>query len=245
MTGIAQKVEIDLLPYALGAVGLGLVTLLFGDVPLQWQPVLEGVPGHAGFVLASGALLIGGGIAAPWKDAGKARLILAVLYAAWVVAPNVPRFVNSPSVATLLGLAEILSLAVAGFLLGSGRYDRLAFGIFGFCPLVFGLSHLVYLDFTAAMVPGWIPPGGRFWAYATGFAHLAAGLAIASGILRSLAAALLAGMCGLFFLLVHIPRVAATPTSQAEWNMLFMSLSMAGAAWIVRSAATRVSEGRT
>ena len=50
-----------------------------------------------------------------------------------------------------------------------------------------GVEHFGYaFKETSNMVPGWIPGGRRFWAAATGVAHLAAGAAILSGVLGSL-----------------------------------------------------------
>jgi len=40
-------------------------------------------------------------------------------------------------------------------------------------------------------VPGWLPAGALFWAYATGVAHAAAGIAMISGVHRWLAAVLI------------------------------------------------------
>jgi hypothetical protein len=102
---------------------------------------------------------------------------------------------------------------------------------------VFGLSHFVYIGITAGMVPVWIPPGGIFWGYMTGTAHIAAGLAIATGIQRRLAATLLAAMCGLFTLLVNGPGILLAPTSRVPWTAFLVSLSITGAAWLVRNAA--------
>jgi uncharacterized membrane protein len=233
----ADRIDRDALPYALGAIGLGAITLIFHDFLFQWQPVPAGMPLREPLALVSGLLLVAGGIAAPWRASGNARLLLGGFYALWVVALHLPKFFGAPDLGNLLGVAEILSLAIGGALLGRGHYDWLLLRLYGLCPLVFGASHLVYADFTAKMVPGWIPGGGLFWAYATGIAHIAAGLAITSGVLRRLAAGLLAAMAGVFVVLVHAPRVAADPGSRFEWTMLFVALSIAGAAWLVRRAA--------
>lgn len=234
---LADRIDRDALPLALGAIGLGAVTLIFHDFLLQWQPVPRNLPLREPLAIVSAVILIGGGVAALLPRLGQLRLILAGFYASWVVALHLPAFVGNPSVGTLLGLAEIFSLATAGALLGRGHYDWLLLRLYGFCPIVFGVSHLVYADFTAMMVPGWIPGGGLFWAYATGIAHIGAGLAITSGVLRRLAAGLLAAMTGLFVLLLHAPRVAADPGSRVEWTMFFVALSIVGAAWLVRRAA--------
>ena len=65
---------------------------------------------------------------------------------------------------------------------------------FGCCALVFGAVHFVYLKACADFVPKWIPLGGVFWSVVTGAAHIAAGIAILSGIWAQLAARLAALM---------------------------------------------------
>jgi uncharacterized membrane protein YphA (DoxX/SURF4 family) len=230
-----RSLDLDALPYALGALGLGALALVYRDFALQWQPVPKGVQMREALAIVSGLLLVTGAGAAVWRDRRSPRWLLGGLYALWVLLLHVPAVAAKPDVGTLLGLAEILSLALAGLLLaarapGSAWLVRL----YGLCPIVFGISHFNYADFTAMMVPAWIPPNGLFWAYATGAAHLAAGLAILSGIQARLAATLLAAMCGLFVVLLHAPRVAAAPASRIEWTMIFVALSIAGGAWIVR-----------
>jgi uncharacterized membrane protein YphA (DoxX/SURF4 family) len=139
-------------------------------------------------------------------------------------------------------LAETLSLAAGGACLFVSLSERpnprlrlAARLIYGLCPLVFGLSHFAYADFTARMVPGWIPYP-LFWAYATGVGHLAAGLAILFGVVPRLATALLAAMMGSFVVLLHIPRVVGAPGSHLEWTMTAIALSLTGAAWAVRQS---------
>jgi uncharacterized membrane protein YphA (DoxX/SURF4 family) len=234
--GFSERIERHALPYALGAIGLGVVTLAVRDFALQWQPVPDTIPAREPLALLSGALLVAGGAAAVWRQAGKARLILPAFYLLWVLALHLPRFIAAPGIGSALGPAEILSLAAAGALLVPGRHASVAIRVFGLCPLVFGASHLAYADFTASMVPGWIP-GPLFWAYFTGAAHIAAGLAIASGFQRRLAATLLTAMCAGFVLLLHVPRVAAAPDSRLEWTMFCVALSITGAAWLVARAA--------
>lgn len=239
---IRDQIEIDALPYAVGAIGLGIASLIARDFAFQWQPVPEGIPAREALALASGALLISGSLTAAWRSAGLARLILPVFYLLWVIALHIPVVIAAPSVGSLLGVAEILALASGGSAL-AGRLAppwlslaaRIAFGI---SALVFGISHFVYADFTAAMVPGWIP-APLFWAYATGAGHAAAGLAILSGVKARLAATLEAAMCGAFALLLHIPRVIAAPNNRFEWTMLCVALSIAGAALLIRRVVPR------
>jgi uncharacterized membrane protein YphA (DoxX/SURF4 family) len=234
---LGTRIDRDAIPYALGAIGLGVVTLIFHDFLLQWQPVPQDMPLHGALAMLSGVLLIAAGAAVALPGAGTARLLLPSLYLLWVLGLHGPVVVRDPSLANLLGLAEILSLATAGStLVLAGRNRDAAVRLFGLCPLVFGFSHIAYAGFTAQMVPGWIPPGGLFWAGFTGAAHIAAGLAIVTGIGARVAAACLAAMCACFVLLLHLPRVIAAPTDRLEWTMLLVSLSIAGAAWLVRRA---------
>lgn len=238
-------IDPDGAPFGAGALGLGIIGLVFASFALQWQPVPACISQHGALTIISALILVAAGIATilrPTATIGAA--VLAAWYGLWVVALHVPIVVTKPSVVSLLGVAEILALTTAGLQLQYVR--RLRTGpvlvwvriLFGLCPLVFGLSHFVYADFTAKMVPGWIP-APLFWAYATGTAHVAAGVAIVLGIRVRLAATLLATMCGLFVLLLHLPRVIAAPGSQFEWTMMFVALSITGAAWIMRTAGAR------
>lgn len=239
---IRDKIEVDALPYAVGAIGLGIASLIARDFAFQWQPVLESIPARDILALASGALLVAGGVAAAWRGVGPARLILPIFYLLWVIALHIPVVIATPTVGSLLGVAEILALAAGGGVLAGERapswLPRAARIAFGLSALVFGISHFVYADFTAKMVPGWIPVP-LFWAYATGAGHTAAGLAILSGIKGRLAATLEAAMCGSFALLLHVPRVVAAPGSRFEWTMLCVALSIAGAALLIRRVVPR------
>jgi uncharacterized membrane protein YphA (DoxX/SURF4 family) len=107
--------------------------------------------------------------------------------------------------------------------------------LFGVSCLVLGLSHFVYGDGTAAMVPAWLPDH-VFFAYLTGAGHFAAGVAILLGVVPRLAATLEASMISLFVLLVHAPGVASAPGSRLQWTMLFVASALAGGSWVVAAS---------
>ncbi len=243
--------------YGLGALLLGLVGIAFADFALQWQPVADSLPYHRAIAYASGAILALAG-AALWlprtRVAGAGTLF--VVYAFWVVVLHGPRVLAHPAaLVAWLGFCEILALAAGGLIAfthaaypggrRSAALQRIARCVFGGCLLVFGASHFVFAQFTASMIPAWIP-GPLFFAYLTGCGHVAAGVAIVSGVMARVGAMLLALMFSLFVLLLHIPRVAADPHSHAEWTMLAIALSLTGAAWIVACSigATRLRRGR-
>jgi uncharacterized membrane protein YphA (DoxX/SURF4 family) len=234
------------LPYALGAILLGAVGIWFHDFAMQWQPVPAGFPLRTQFAIVSGLLLILGGgemLSGKWARAG--ALLLACIYGLWVLILHGPIVFAKPTdLGTWNGVAEIVLMtagAVALYAGSQGKRGSLTDAVCvaaGLCALLFGATHFKYAQFTASMVPPWIPGGKLFWAYATGLVHLVAGLLLVSGIRSQLGATVLAAMMALFALLVHIPRVYASPGEQLEWIMLGVALSLSGAAWLVRKYAT-------
>ncbi|MDB5429118.1 MAG: DoxX family protein [Caulobacter sp.] len=231
--------------YGLGALALGLVGLAFADFALQWQPVPKTIPGHLVLAYASAAILIlGGGALLVRRWASLGALTLAVFFGLWVVVLHGPLALAEPTnFGVWQGVAEILALSAGGVIAWAttsgleaargARVVRIARIVFALCLLVFGTSHFLYAKFTASMIPKAIPPSAMFWAYATGVAHIAAGLAILSGIMARLASRLLSAMFALFAVLVHLPLVAGDLHSHLAWIGLTITLALTGAAWVV------------
>ncbi|CAM3250564.1 DoxX family protein [Sphingomonas antarctica] len=229
-------------PLSIGSIGLGLVGLVFRDFALQWQPVPTNLPFYKPIAIISAVFLIGAGVFLwPTRIRPRAAVVLAIYFALWTLILQLPRAVAAPTnVAMWLGVAEIGALAAGAFaVVGEAWHSRttlLAARVaLGVCAIVFGLSHFVYIDFTAGMIPKWIP-GPVGWAYATGAGHLLAGLSLASGIQSRVAALALSAMCGSFVLLLHIPGALSAPDSHAQWTGVFIALSIAGAALATAAA---------
>jgi uncharacterized membrane protein YphA (DoxX/SURF4 family) len=110
------------------------------------------------------------------------------------------------------------------------RISRLLFGL---CVVVFALAHFMALKETTGMVPKWIPPGQRFWAIATGLAHLLAGVAIITGILSGVASRLFTAMLLSFGVLVWLPSLFGPADAHVMWGGNAINLALAGAAWII------------
>jgi uncharacterized membrane protein YphA (DoxX/SURF4 family) len=232
--------------YAVGAILLGAVGIWFHDFAMQWQPVPKGLPAYGMLAYVSGLVLIAGGVAIlSRKGEHLGALLLAAFFGLWVVALHLPNAIagwkhigawNAPAeftFATMGGVALFANGAGAmkGVLLKVARI------LAGLSCIVFGLAHFNYIDFTASMVPAWIPPNQTFWAWVTGAGHLAAGLALVSGVQARLAATLEAAMMACFVVLLHIPLVIATP-NHINWIMLAVASTFTGAAWLVRKYAT-------
>jgi uncharacterized membrane protein YphA (DoxX/SURF4 family) len=104
--------------------------------------------------------------------------------------------------------------------------------LFAVSLVVFGVQHLMYGRFIAALIPGWIPER-VFWAYFVGAAFLAAALAIASGKLAWLAGTMLGGMLLLWVVILHAPRVAAALHNGNEWTSLLVALTVSGCGFVI------------
>jgi len=121
------------------------------------------------------------------------------------------------------------------------RAVRAAQMLFGLTCIFYGWSHFAYADYTAGMVPAWLP-GRLGFAYFTGLCHLAAGIGIIFGILPRLAATLEAIMMSLFGLLVWVPSFFAQPRPdwatppKNQWSEVVVNLVLAASAWIVATS---------
>jgi uncharacterized membrane protein YphA (DoxX/SURF4 family) len=231
--------------YGLGALALGLIGLVWGDFALVWQPVPADIPGRTALAYAvAAALALAGGAVNLRPLAAYGAAALTILYGLCVTLLHVPLVAAHPlEISGWAGVAEQLAVAAGGLVayaacggldaVPTGRLDRIGRLAFGLCLVMFGVVHFRYLAETAAMVPSWLPPGQKFWAAATGIAHVAAGLAILSGFQARLAAWLVTLMFAGFGVLVHAPLLLADSGSHLNWVMNAINLVLTGAAWVV------------
>jgi uncharacterized membrane protein len=236
--------------FAVALIGLGILGLLYDDFAMNWQPVTPGIPYHGALAYVSGALLLLTGIGLFFeRTAQVCALIETINLFAWIGLLRLDGVIAHPlSEARWLGVGENLVLAtgawtlfamcarrdgksILGFATGAGAVwiARILFAIA--LPLI-GLSHFVYAADTASLVPAWLPAHIGF-AYFTGAADFAAGLAILFTVLPRLAATLAAIMMSLFTVLIWIPVVVSTPSDRLSWTALMASTAIAGGAWIV------------
>jgi uncharacterized membrane protein len=233
-----------------------VLSLLYGDFALQWQPVPLWVPGRTLLAFASGTLLVlaSAGILSrlTTRLSTGALLIYSLL---WLLLLKLPHVVIAPSIeVNWLGFGEIAVIVAACWTLFANdrsikESSLLNFAIgergLGGAQLLFalalipvGLSHFVYARQTLALVPAWIP-FPKAWVYLTGAAHLAAALGVLFGVLPRLAALMEAAMIGVFTLLVWVPLVAKLPTNRLQWTGFLVSWTIAAAAWVVADGIAR------
>jgi len=232
--------------YASCFILIGAISLSLHDFLLFQQPVPKGIPWRETLACISAALLLVAGIGLLVPKAAKAAaLALTAFVALWIVALWLPQVAAHPLVeANWLGVGEDLTLVVGGWLIYctlSGRGDatvRTARIVFGLALVPIGLSHFFYLQAAANFIPAWMPWRVPLTLLA-GAGHLAAGLAIASGIVPRVAATTEAGMESLITVIVWVSAVAAKPGDHMSWVNLLISSAETAAAWVVAASYAR------
>jgi len=221
--------------FGVGTLMLGVLAVIYADFALQWQPV-PAIPMRAALAIANGCLLGILGVGAIWKTTSRPSLLaLGIYYTVWVLALHVPKVAMQPAdLSRWNGIAEIGAMATAAFASHDERVFNIAHRAFGLCLVVFGACHFMYAEFTASMIPAWLPFPLAL-AYLTGIGHLAAGASLIFGVFMRPASILLTAMFASFVLLLHTPRVIAHPLDRIEWTMLAVSITLTGAAVIIAS----------
>lgn len=231
--------------YGLGVMFIGLLCLAWGTFN-QGQPVPKDLPHRAALAYAAAAYMLVAAMAVEWRrttawgaaalTAYYAFIVVALMYGRVLVA-------HYAEFLTYEGLAFQVAITVGGLIVYAasakidsvlaGRLTRLGQWSFGVCALVFGAAHFVYLNFTAPLVPKWLPFTQTFWAYATGVGFIAAGAAILTGVQARLGAILMTAMLASFTPLIHVPMLLADPSSHWIWSENAANLVVTGAAWVV------------
>jgi uncharacterized membrane protein len=234
--------------FAATMIALGVVVALKGFTPV-WTGVPRGVPAReaVAWLCALVSVACGVGLLLQRAAAIASRVLLGYLVL-WFLLFRLPLVVRIPAppgawwgcgeIAVMIAAAWVLYARFAsdrdrqhlGFATGDQgvRIARVLFGL-GLIPI--GIAHFTFLERTVSMVPA-VLPWHLGWAYATGAAFIAAGLAVLIGVWARLAAALVTLEMGLFTLIVWVPTLVAGPRVD-QWNEFVGSWVLTVAAWVV------------
>lgn len=235
--------------FALSMIAIGIV----GLVNTRLSPVWDGVPRdmpQATLARLCALIALGSGIGLLIERTGvyAARVLLAWLLL-WLLVFKVRYIVMAPwaevsyqdcgETAVVIAAAWVLYAWFAGdwdkrrlgFATGTTGV-RIARVFYGLALIAFGLSHLVYFNLTAPLIPGWLP-WHPFWAYFTATAFLAAATAILVGVAARLAATLSALQIGVFLALVWIPRVVTGHANNFQQGEFIITGVLTASAWVV------------
>lgn len=238
--------------FAVALIGFGVLCLIYRDFVHNLQPVDLLVPvttpGYVPLALLSGAFLVVAGLATLLRHRTAPRLLtaVAVYFGIWIVVLQVPSAFLYPELLRSpwwVRTFEVLAMSgaalmLAGVLRPDERNDRwVRWGriLFAISLPVFGVLHLIYGPGTARLIPSYYP-FPLFLAYFTGTAKIAAGLAIASGILTRPAAMLTALQYAIYVTTLHLPLqliVRANDPQRPGMTSLFVAVAFCGSALIV------------
>jgi len=241
--------------YGLGVMALGALCLAWGAFD-SGQPVPKAFPDRVVLAYAAGAFLVLAGAAVEWRRTAAWGAAALTAYYALVVAAlmNGRVILAHPSeYGAYSGAAEELAVAAGALIIYAAnaridpvlaaRLTRVGQVTFGVCAVLFGGAHFFYMNLTAPLVPRWLPLGQVFWGYATGVAHIAAGLAIIAGLRARPAAILLTAMYASFTVLVHAPLLLAHPSDHFIQTENALNLALIGVAWVVADSLRRATGG--
>jgi uncharacterized membrane protein len=220
-----KPIELSWRIFGLGIIALGVVGLVWGDF-VSSQPVPKWFPERIvlAYVAAAFMLVAGAGIELR-RTIAWAAAALTVYYGLIVLLlENTPLiFKNYAVYGAYFGAVESLAITAGALIVytatadmdaaRAARLTRIAQLAFGVCAVFFGGAHFIYMGLTAPLIPKWLPPSQEFWGYATGAFHIAAGVAILTGIQARLGAILAAVMYASFIPLVFVPVLMTEPTS--------------------------------
>ena len=240
--------------YAVASASLAVWSLIYGDFGWGAQSLLDQIPWRETWVYGSSLILLAASAGLCFPRTALPGALTIGVYQAVGAAISVPLILSEPlSVGAWYPFCEALTALVGAWILyamlrgqtraptiaiASKSAVRAAQALFGLTCVFYGWSHFVYADYTASMVPAWLP-GGLAFAYFTGLGHVAAGVAVIVQILPRLAATLEAIMMTSFGLLVWVPSFLSQPRPkwatppEHQWSELVVTLVLAASAWIV------------
>jgi uncharacterized membrane protein len=235
--------------FAAGLIGLGILSLVYGNASEIWQPIPKTLEGRLFVIYLCGAIGIATGLGLLRSSATLACRVLLPFLLLWLILLKLPPVLHAPQVAVNWeSFAETAVLAAGAwclFAVHAGAWEKRHIGfatgkggvaagrllMVAALPMI-GVSHFVYHDMTASLVPKWLgfPLG---WTYLTGAASIAAAAGMLLAIFPRLASSLEAAMLWIFTLLVWVPRIASGRPDQGTWSELLISWTIASGAWLV------------
>ena len=242
--------------FAATMIGLGIMGFVTGTFTQIWQPVPKWVPGRTAVAYLCALISLGSGIGLLWRRwAPVASRVLFVSLLAWLLALRLPNlFYETPLVLVAWTFGATAVMVAGAWILYSWFADerdrsrlgsvldarglRVARALYGLSLIPFGLAHFMYLNATTVLIPAWLP-WHVAWAYVTGAAFIAAGLAVSVGVLPRLAAALSTLQMGLFTVIVWVPRMVTGNVNDFQRGEFISSCALTAGAWVVADSYRR------
>lgn len=246
--------------FAIGMIALAILSLISHDFIIGRPPAWpEGIPAKSVWSYLSEVIVIISGIAILLHNKGRlaALAIGFVILLFSFVLRYLPALATSTWEGILWNINAYKTLALAGgaFVvaesfsaesglpaISSAINNKLAAAGILFLSLfliIAGCSHIKFSQFIIGFIPSYIP-FHAFWTYFTAIALLAGGIGILIPQTRKVAALWSGVMIFGWFLLLHIPRLIATPDDPSDRMGICESLVISGVLFVLSG----ISPGR-
>ncbi len=215
--------------FAVAMIWLGAMGLSKGTFVQVWQPVPGWVPAREPMAYLCAFISLTSGIGLLWRrTAAVAARVLFVSLMVWLLVLRLPNlFFQTPVVLVAWSFGSTAVMVAAAWVLyvwfatdrdrqrfglvADDRGVRIARALYGLSLIPFGLAHFMYVDATTVLIPSWLP-WHVAWAYFTGAAFIAAGLAVTVGVFA---------------------RLAAAPVNDFQWGEFVVTCALTAGAWVV------------
>jgi hypothetical protein len=249
--------------YGISIAVLGLLTVFYADFPYMLVPPTHfWRPGLVGLTFISGVMLAFSGFSVAFaKKPGRISVILGALLLLVFVFYFIPyellatqnymHFGEWENAEKEFALAAGACIMASGFaetshkrvIIFLNKLIPIGTFLFSATMISFGIAHFVYEAFVLDYIPSWVR-NHLFWNYVAGSALICSGLAIILNIKRGLAAVLLGAMIFTWFIVLHMPRVIASPFADLkdEVTSAFIALAYSGTALAIAGVGKRAGK---
>lgn len=233
--------------FAISITVFGIQQFMYNDFLPTLMPIPISLPGRQFLLYIISIFLIIASICIVIKKMERlAATIIGILFLLLFFIIHLPKIIGDPHNGGLwaaafevfaigggaLFLARISSTGMnrtQNAIIRTGRY------LFAISMLVFGIEHFIYADYISTLISSWIPLK-LFWAYFVGLVFIATSVSIFISIKTRLATLWLGIMFLLWFLILHLPRVAADVHKEDEWTSAFVALAMCGISFMISAS---------
>lgn len=238
--------------FATAMAGFAAIQFITLSLPSEFMPLPANMPGKAVLAVLTGLILVLGAVLIVINRMSKlGALLIAILFFFFLIYPHIPKLLsNLYNPGEWVAFLETLCFSCGGFILAGqlpadspvvikwdntiNKISLVSKYLFAIAILIFGIQHIMYEKFIVTLIPSWIP-APIVWSYIVKAAFILTAISIVIRIQSRLALTLLGTMFLLWVLILHGPRVMASPKVEPEWTSFFVAMAMSGICFLLSS----------